>query len=129
MAGKTTGSALVNGLDGSDLAKDWCRAILDTVSGATTVVDASRSLGCNQAYFYRIRGRALQAMLADLEPKRTGRKPAEHDPQQERIAALEAELLQAKGALEAASARVTLALGMPSSVRRPKGRRRAPRTS
>ncbi|MCO5164770.1 MAG: hypothetical protein M9894_15785 [Planctomycetes bacterium] len=129
MAGKTSGSELVNGLDGSDQAKDWCKAILDTLSGATTVVDAARSLGCNQAYFYRVRGRALQAMLSDLEPKRTGRKPAEHDPQATRIAELEAELLHAKGALEAASARVTVALGAPSSTRRPKGRRRAHPTS
>jgi transposase-like protein len=125
MAGKTTGSALVDGLEGSDQAKDWCRAILDTLSGATTVVDAARSIGCNQAHFYKVRGRALQAMLSDLEPKRPGRKPAPPAPPTERLAELEAELLHAKGALEAASARVTLALGVPGSTRRPKGLGRA----
>lgn len=125
MSGKTSGADLLNRLEGSDQAKDWGRAILDTLSGATTVIDAVRSLGCKEAYFYRVRSRALQAMLADLEPKTPGRRPAPPDPPTERVAELEAELLQAKGMLEAASARVTLALG-PGSLRRPKGRRRAP---
>lgn len=127
MAGVTTGSKLVDGLEGSEPAKDLCRAILDTLAGNTTVVDAARSLGCNQSYFYKIRERALQAMLADLEPKQRGRPPAPPPQPTQRLAQLEAELLQAKGALEAASARVTLALGVPSS-RRPKSPRRAPPT-
>ncbi len=127
MAGKTSGSKLVDGLEGTDPAKDLCRAILDTLSGKTTVVDAARSIGCNQSYFYKIRERALQAMLADLEPKQPGRPPTPPPQPTERLAQLEAELLQAKGALEAASARVTLALGAPSS-RRPKSSRRAPPT-
>lgn len=125
MSGKTSGADLLNRLEGSDQAKDWGRAILDTLSGTTTVIDAVRSLGCKEAYFYRVRGRALQAMLADLEPKTPGRKPAPPDPPTERVAELEAELLHAKAALEAASTRVTLALGVPSSTRRPKGRGRA----
>ena len=130
MAGRTTGSALVDGLEGSDEARAWCKAILDTLSGTTTVVEAARSLGCNEAYFYRRRGGALQTMLTDLEPKRTGRRPKPApDPRDQRIAELEEELLQAQAALEAASARVALVIGAPRSTRRPKGRRRAPRKS
>lgn len=130
MAGKTTGTKLVNALEGSDEAKDWCRAILDTLSGETTVVQAARSIGCNQSYFYKVRARALQVMLSDLEPRSVGRPPAPEPPpdpeSQQRVVELEAELLRAKGALEAASARVTLALGVPASLRRPKRARRAP---
>lgn len=125
MAGKTSGADLVNGLDGSEHAKRWCRSILETLSGETTVVDAAKGLDCNEAYFYRIRGRALQAMVQDLEPRRTGPKPAEPDPKAERISELEDELRHAKAILEAASARVSLTLALPKSTRRPKGRGRA----
>jgi hypothetical protein len=125
MTGKTSGADLVNGLEGSDQAKTWFRAIVETLSGETTVVDAAAALHCNQAYFYRVRGRSLQTMLADLEHKRSGRKPREPDPQAERIRQLEDELRHTKGALEAASARVTVALGVPRSTHRPKGRSRA----
>lgn len=125
MAGKTSGAGLVDRLDGSEQAKAWLRAIVQTLAGELTVGDAARSLHCNEAYFYRVRGRGLQTMLADLEPKRPGKRPTEPDPQAERIEQLEEELRRAKGALEAASARVTLALGVPQSTRRPKGRGRA----
>lgn len=128
MAGKTSGADLVDGLDGSDHAKRWARAVLKTVSGNDTVVDAAKRMDCNEAYFYKNRGRALQAMLEALEPRTPGRKPTAPDPRAERIQQLEGELLRAKGALEAASARVTIALG-GVSTRRPKGRRRAPPSS
>lgn len=126
MAGKTSGAGLIDSLEGSEHALSWGRAIVEVFTGTTTVVAASESLGCNEAYFYRRREEALQAMVTSLEPKRPGRKPAQVDPEAQRVKHLEEELLRAKAFLEAASARVTLALGVPETRRRPKGRRRAP---
>ena len=127
MAGKTSGTDLIDGLEGSEHAKTWAKAVVQTMTGQETVVDAATRMGCNESYFYKHRGEALQALIKALEPKKTGRKPAEPDPQAERMELLEEELLRAKATLEAASARVTIALGVPHKKlrRRPKGQGRA----
>src|SRR5205809_739882 len=77
MAGKTSGADLVEGLAGGEHARRWLKEIIETLTGATTVVDAAKRLDCNEAYFYKNRTRALQATLEALEPRRPGRKPAE----------------------------------------------------
>lgn len=125
MAGKTSGIRLVDGLDGSELAKSRLKAVLLTLTGEQTVIEAARSLGWKEAYFYRVRDGALQAALSALEPKKRGRKPRAPDPQAERIRELEEELRRVGASFEVAQAQIALALGRPRSATRPKGRRRA----
>ena len=76
----TSGSALVDHLEGSDVAQQRLKAILDTLGGRKTIVDASRELGISEPMFYKMRDSFLQGALGLLEPKKCGRKPHQTEP-------------------------------------------------
>lgn len=103
------GSKLVDNLEGSPLAKQRLRLIVQTLQGERTVGDAARELGCNEARFYAMRQRTLQEAVQGLEPRKPGRKPKEVDPKDEKIAELTGELERTRASLHKLDLRLELA--------------------
>jgi hypothetical protein len=65
----------VDGLDGSDRAKERLRVFLETLHGELSVPEACTRLGVQESYFHELRHRWLQSALALLEPRPVGRPP------------------------------------------------------
>jgi len=119
------GSKLVDALDASPLAKQRLRAILATISGESSVTSAARSLDCNLARLYALRGRTLQEAASGLEPRKPGRKPTQVDPKDEEIARLRHELEKIQHVLATVTARLELAIAGVGS----RQKKRRPRTT
>lgn len=108
------GPSLVDGLDGSDAAKERFKIILRTLSGELSVEEACALLGVGEARFYELRTLVLQTALNDLEPRKTGRKPAPPPTaEEERLQQLKAENEELKIELRAAQIREELWATMP----------------
>lgn len=124
------GTKLLDALEGSALAKRRARAILATLSGEWTTLEAMKFLDCNEARFHALRKRTLREMIQGLEPRAPGRKPKVIDPRDEEIARLRRELEKTQHALRAVDVRLELAaanlgVGAPRAPRSKK--RRTPR--
>lgn len=110
---RTSGSKLVETMDGSRHAKKRLKLILDTLSGKTRIVDACAALGINEAAFHKLRRRTLQESLEGLEPRPPGRRAEERSPGEERVEELEDEICALRYELKAAEVREQIALTMP----------------
>lgn len=116
MAGrKPLGPALVEHLDGSQMAKERLELILQTLTGQVTVVAAAERLDISEAMFYKVRNRVLQGCLEDLEPKPRGRPPQFSTPAQERCATLTAEVTALHRELRAQTVRLEVAQIRPQA--------------
>lgn len=116
MAGrKPLGPALVEHLDGSQMAKERLELILQTLTGQVTVVAAAERLNISEAMFYKVRNRVLQGCLEDLEPKPRGRPPKFSTPDQERCATLTAEVTALHRELTAQTVRLEVAQIRPQT--------------
>src|SRR5262249_17847730 len=73
---RPTGAKLVARLEGASAAKTRLELILDTLAGRRPVADAAGQLGLTERRFHVLRLHALQAALADLEPRPAGRPAA-----------------------------------------------------
>jgi len=107
------GAELVDGLESSTLAKDRLKVILQTIAGELSVVDACARLNISEARFHELRGEALRAAAAFLEPKPAGRPPQQTDAQAAETAALKEQIQELKIELRATQIREELALLMP----------------
>jgi hypothetical protein len=110
---KPIGANLVEHLEGSERAKTRLKAILETVSGQRTIPDVCAELGIQESMFHRVRSEVLQTALDRLEPRPLGRPPLLSSPQDERLAALEAENLRLTMELKATEVRRELAVNLP----------------
>lgn len=118
MAGrKPMGPAIVAHLDGSTIAKERLKLILETVAGQVAVVEACRILDISEAMFYKLRNRILQGCIEDLEPKLRGRPPRLVTDDQERAAELAAEVATLERELAAHAVRLELAQAIPHVAR------------
>jgi transposase len=108
---------LVDGLDGSDSAKRWLRAILGTLVGEKTVGAAGEEMGVGEAMFHRMKARALQGALEALEPKRAGRPRVVATEEERQIGELRAEVGRLQVELEGSRVRELLAVTMPHVLR------------
>lgn len=72
---RPSGPRLIAGLDGSLAAKERATAILETLAGKITILDAARRIGVSEAHFHRLRDEFLAAGLSSLEPRPLGRPP------------------------------------------------------
>lgn len=104
----TSGSALVDKLEGSGQARERLKAILDTLGGSRKIVEVCGELGICEAMFYKLRDRFLQEAVELLEPRACGRKPLE--PEAEEMTQLKDEVAQLKKELLGAQVREELAL-------------------
>lgn len=113
MGRKPEGSKLVEGLEGSEVARARVGAILDCLTGRKNVEEASEELGIHQAMFFRLRTEALAGAIAALEPKPMGRPPKIVSAEEAEIASLKMELKRMEVDLQAARIREEIALTMP----------------
>ncbi len=119
------GAKLLDSLDGSALAKRRAKAILATLSGEWTTIEATEFLDCNEARFHALRKRTLQEMVQGLEPRAPGRKPKVVDPRDAEITRLRKELDATRTALQTLDVRLQLAAanigaGAPKAPRQKK---------
>jgi predicted ArsR family transcriptional regulator len=122
------GPRLVERLDLSASAAERLKLILETISGARSVKDASEMLGISETRFHVIRQTALEAAGQSLEPQAPGRPAKAHPESEERIEALEREKGELTVALEAMRLREEIAAIAPHLLVR-SDRRFPPRRS
>lgn len=109
----------VEALEGSEVARQRLRRVLETLTGELTVEQACAELALSPARFAEIRKEALASALAALEPKPLGRPPApEPDP---KLTSVEEENRRLRRELEASRIREEIALTMPHLLRPPAG--------
>ncbi len=108
MSRPTTGVALLSKYEGDPQSIRRMQAVIETLAGHRSVIDACEELGINEAMFRRIRDVCLQAGITSLDPKPLGRKPAEPEPGADRIGELELENKRLQLELYGAKVRVEL---------------------
>jgi len=121
------GPRLVDGLDGSDAAKERLRVVLQTIAGELSVVDACAVLNVSEARFHELRTELLQAAVTHFEPRPKGRPAQQPSPDAEQLAQLKAQNQQLRKDLRAAQIREEIALVMPHLLKhnqKPRDRRR-----
>lgn len=102
-----------NSFQGSVEAKRLAAAILEGLAGIRGPQDASEALGISMTRYYHLEARALQGLVAALEPRRPGRQ---HNPQVA-VARLEREKARLERELTRAQALVRSAqrtIGLPA---------------
>jgi transposase-like protein len=107
------GSGLVDGLEGSEHARERLRLILGAMTGEISVNEACRQLGIGPARFHELRTEMLQAGLSRLEPGQAGRPPKRTDEEAAEVAALKRENQELKVDLQASRLREEIAIAMP----------------
>lgn len=65
------------GLEGSELARRHAAIVLESLSGASGPLEASRAMGVALVRYYQLEARALQAVVKALEPRPRGRRESE----------------------------------------------------
>jgi hypothetical protein len=122
---RPSGPEYVQRLDGSRQAKDRLQAVLDTVAGKATVLEACERLGICEQRFHQLRTHLLRAALASLEPKTIGRPPrSQVNPE---VHLLSAEVTTLQQELHAAKTREEIALVLPRLVRQEPSTKKARR--
>jgi helix-turn-helix protein len=115
MAGRyPTGPEYVELLDGSEPAKQRLRLILETLAGQCGIAEAAHRLGVTEQRVHQLREEALQAALAELEPKPAGRPRRAAEPLD--AVALAEQVLELEKQLRAAKVRESIALVLPGVV-------------
>lgn len=136
---KPLGTAHVERLEGSQLAKQRLTWILQTMRGERTVAEACRALSICESRFHALRNQWLQEALDLLEPRPAGRPPkGAPSPEAEQLDALASENEQLRQRVMVAELREQLVRVMPHLVsetseqaaqkkkkRRPASRRKA----
>jgi hypothetical protein len=118
MAGrKPLGPALVAHLDGSTTAKERMELILATITGQVSVVRAAKLLDISEAMLYKLRTRALQGGLEELEPKPVGRPSQRPSAAEQERAQLAARVAELERELAVQHVRLELAQTLPHVVR------------
>jgi hypothetical protein len=103
------GAALAERVSASRQAQGRLKVLLETITGDKTMDQACRALGIQKSRLFKLRGRALAAAVAALEPQPMGRPSSAADAEAARIAALEERVRELEVELAAARVRVELA--------------------
>jgi transposase-like protein len=119
------GSSLVEGLDGSEHARERLRLILDSLAGKISVEEACRRLDISEARFHSMRNEVLQAGISRLEPGAAGRPPKQTESETSEAALLREEVRQLRIDLAASQLREELAIAMPAHFSAKKAREAA----
>ena len=109
---KPAGAKLVDGLEGSDVAKERLRAILRTLSGEATIEEACSELNLSRSRFCDLRQSVLAEMVGELEPRPAGR-PRQEPEVSEEVQALEEKIAQLEVRLKVMTARAELNAILP----------------
>jgi hypothetical protein len=116
-----SGPEYVDQLEGSAIAKERVKVVLETIAGTCRVQEACERLHISEPRFEQLRIQILQAALERLEPRPAGRPARANTPAAERIDALEAENAELKMNLRVSQARTEIALALPNVAQKPKG--------
>lgn len=119
---KPAGSRLVEGLPGSDFAKERLRKVLETLSGEATIEEACEALQISRTRFYDLRNSMLEEMVERLEPRPAGR-PREMPKEEADVTELKRQVARLEVELEATRIRSELNTFLPLA-RPPKKKRR-----
>ena len=111
------GPRLVDGLEGSDAAKERLRVVLQTLAGELNVPEACARLNVSEARFHELRAEVLQMALHHLEPKPAGRPSLQSDPQAAEVATLKDQIQELKIELRATQIREELAILVPGVLK------------
>jgi hypothetical protein len=111
------GPKLVDGLEGSEAAKQRLRVVLQTIAGELSVAQACAHLNISEARFHELRADVLQLALHHLEPKSAGRPPQQTDAQAAEMSTLKEQIQELKIELRATQIREELALLMPGVLK------------
>ena len=106
-------------LQGSALAKERLKVVLQTLAGELRVQEACEQLGICEQRFHQLRQEALEAALAGLELGRPGRPARVASAAEEEVRQLEEQLAAQEVELRAAQAREEIALILPRVVQEP----------
>jgi len=110
----------VDALTGDETVKARMKAILATVAGDLSVMEACAQLGVSETRFHALREEALASMLEGLAPRAPGRPPKEPEEDAE-VTRLKARLAWLEEELEIARARTIVAMVNPKLLRDPQG--------
>ena len=99
-------------LDGSELACQRMRVVLETIAGTKRVTAACAERGICQQRFEAIRQEAIQAGVAALELRPAGR-PRKINPADDETARLGVQVAELEAQLQAAVIRAELATTLP----------------
>jgi hypothetical protein len=115
MAGRyAAGPEYVEQLEGSPLAKQRAKVILQTLQGDLRVQDACGLLGICEQRFHQLREEMLQAAVARLEARPAGRPRRPVEPAE--VQALKEQLLACEVELRVAHVREEIALALPQQT-------------
>lgn len=126
MTRKPRGSRKSNAFQGSAEAKRLAAAILEGLAGIRGPQDASQALGISMTRYYHLEARALQGLVAALEPRPRGRR---QNPQaalarlERDKARLERELTRAQALVRSAQRTIGLPAVRHGSKLGPDGKR------
>jgi hypothetical protein len=114
MRGRTpVGPELAERLDGSDLARQRMRVVLETLAGTRRVKDACAELGICEQRFEALRTAAIRAGIEALELKPAGRPPRVTPEAEAEVTDLRKRVAELEASLQAALIRAELATTLP----------------
>jgi hypothetical protein len=109
---KPYGTAVVDRLPGSDLARQRLQVVLETLAGSCRVQEACTRLALSEQRFDQLRTQVLQAGLDALEPRPAGRKPHPEPPAD--VTALHNRVQELQREVQALRVREEIALALPT---------------
>jgi hypothetical protein len=124
---KAEWEAVIERRDGSALAKDRLSAALAVWTGQRTAAAACLQVGLTAKRFWTLRWQLLQAALASLEPRPTGRPARQTGAVDAQLAALQQKVQELHVELSAAQLREEIALVLPQRLSGPGRYKRARR--
>ena len=110
---KPAGPEYAEKLSGSETAKLRAKVILETMMGACRVLEACTRLGISEQRFHQLREEMMTAAVQALEPGHAGRPAHTPTSAEERVVALEQQLVDKDVELRAAKARAEIAVILP----------------
>jgi hypothetical protein len=110
------GSEYVEKVEGSPLAKERGRVLLEMQTGRLRLQEACKLLGVRETRLHQLRHAAIQGWVQNLEPGVPGRPGLLATPEGERIRELEQLLAQKELELQEALVRAEVALIVPQRV-------------
>lgn len=116
MSRSTMGIEHVASLDGDAGTKERLEAVLETLSGRTTIEASCERLSISPARFHELRKAALAGALGALSPKPPGR-PRSAPTDSPEVERLRTEIATLRCDLEASRIREEIAIVMPHLIR------------
>ena len=110
---RPVGPEYADKVEGSHIAKERVKVILETMAGTCRVQEACERLAISEQRFHQLREEMMAAAVKALEPGQAGRPAHMPTLAEEQVLALEHQLADQEVELRAAKARAEIAIVMP----------------